>query len=49
VGRSVDPGIEAAFWARLASLPANLQVVVLDNKEPPLEVASSLKHEPFAG
>ncbi|MFC7396084.1 hypothetical protein ACFQU1_02600 [Chelatococcus sp. GCM10030263] len=45
----IDPGIETAFWASLASLPADLQVVVLHNKEPPPEVASGLKYEWFAG
>ncbi|UPK27648.1 hypothetical protein [Bradyrhizobium sp. 195] len=45
----IDPGIETAFWASLASLPPGLQVVVVDNKEPPPELASGLKYEWFGG
>lgn len=45
----IDPGIETAFWASLAALPPDLQVVVLDNKEPPPEIAGALTYEWFAG
>jgi hypothetical protein len=45
----IDPGIEAAFWKSMAALPRDLQIVVLDNKEPPANVASGIKYERFAG
>jgi hypothetical protein len=46
---AIDPGVEAAFWQSLAVLPPEFQIVVLDNKEPPANVASAIKYERFAG
>lgn len=45
----IDPGIEKAFWKSVAQLPAALQIVVLENKEPPAEVLPSLTYTLFAG
>jgi hypothetical protein len=46
---SIDPGVEAAFWQSLAVLTPDFQIVVLDNKEPPANVVSTIKYERFAG
>lgn len=45
----IDPGIESAFWKSLAQVPAELQIVVLENKEPPAEVLPGLTYTLFAG
>jgi hypothetical protein len=45
----IDPGIENAFWKSLAQLPAALQIVVLENKEPPPEVVLGLAYTLFGG
>jgi hypothetical protein len=45
----IDPGIENAFWKSLAQVPAELQIVVLENKEPPAEVLPGLTYTLFAG
>jgi hypothetical protein len=45
----IDPGIESAFWKSLAQVPAALQIVVLENKEPPPEVVPSITYTLFAG
>jgi hypothetical protein len=46
---SIDPSIEAAFWVSIEKLKADLQIVVLDNKEPPPHVASAISYTWFAG
>jgi hypothetical protein len=46
---SIDPSIEAAFWVSIEKLKADLQIVVLDNKEPPPHVASATAYTWFAG
>lgn len=46
---AIDPGIEAAFWQSLVVLPQDLQIIVLDNKEPPASVKQAIKYEWFAG
>jgi hypothetical protein len=46
---SIDPSIEAAFWVSIEKLNADLQIVVLDNKEPPPHVASAISYTWFAG
>ncbi|WP_233244666.1 hypothetical protein, partial [Caulobacter sp. HMWF009] len=45
----VDAGIEAAFWASLPSIGNGGQVIIIENKEPPPEVALALHYEKFAG
>jgi hypothetical protein len=49
VDESIDPSIEAAFWVSIEKLQANLQIVVLDNKEPPPNVAGAISYTWFAG
>jgi hypothetical protein len=45
----IDPGVENAFWNSLAQVPAPLQIVVLENKEPPAGVLPALTYTLFAG
>jgi hypothetical protein len=45
----IDPRIEAAFWNSLRELKPDLQIVVLDNKEPPPDVAAAISYTWFAG
>jgi hypothetical protein len=46
---TIDPSIEAAFWVSIGKLKADLQIVVLDNKEPPPHVAGAISFTWFAG
>lgn len=46
---AVDPTIENHFWASLTSVPKTVQIVVIDNKEPPQAVATSVAYTFFAG
>jgi hypothetical protein len=46
---SIDPSIEAAFWVSIEKLKADLQIIILDNKEPPPHVASAISYTWFAG
>jgi hypothetical protein len=45
----IDPTIENGFWVSLTKLPKEIQVIVLDNKEPPGTVANSIAYQYFAG
>lgn len=45
----VDAGIEAAFWDSLRNMNAGIQIIVIENKEPPSVVASAVHYEWFAG
>ncbi|WP_417490205.1 hypothetical protein [Maricaulis sp.] len=45
----IDAGMEAAFWRSLTKLSLDIQVIVIENKEPPPEVAACLHYEWFAG
>lgn len=45
----VDPGMESGFWRSLTSFNTNLQLIVLENKEPPKDVAAAVHYEWFAG
>jgi hypothetical protein len=47
--QQIDPGIESAFWNSIAQVPAALQIVVLENKEPPAGVMADLAYTLFAG
>lgn len=46
---AVSQGVEAAFWESLTSISSDVQVVIVENKEPPSDVASSVHYEWFAG
>lgn len=45
----VSPGIEQAFWKSLTTLEAGLQVIIIENKEPPGDVADLTHYQWFAG
>lgn len=46
---SVSQGVEAAFWKSLISISSDVQVVIVENKEPPADVARDVHYEWFAG
>lgn len=46
---AVSQGVEAAFWDSLTSISSDIQVVIVENKEPPPDVASAVHYEWFAG
>jgi hypothetical protein len=45
----VDPGIEASFWESLTRLDDEIQVIIVENKEPPQDVAERVHYQWFAG
>jgi hypothetical protein len=45
----VGINVEAAFWASLKEVNKNIQIIVIENKEPPEDVAASVHYERFAG
>jgi hypothetical protein len=45
----IDPTIENGFWVSLKELSNDIQIVVLDNKEPPSAIASTIDYTYFAG
>lgn len=45
----VDQGIEAAFWKSMTSVDPALQIIIVENKEPPTAVADAVKYHWFAG
>ncbi|WP_215824905.1 hypothetical protein [Xanthomonas sp. MLO165] len=45
----VDPGIEASFWESLTRLDYGIQVIIVENKEPPQDVAEKVHYQWFAG
>ncbi|MFJ2991237.1 hypothetical protein [Pandoraea sp. NPDC087047] len=45
----IDAGIEAAFWDSLAKTTKDVQVIVIENKEPPSEIAEEVHYQWFAG
>ncbi|MCL6336523.1 hypothetical protein EXT66_21930 [Pectobacterium carotovorum subsp. carotovorum] len=45
----VSAGVEAGFWHSLSQLPKTVQVIVIENKEPPTSVTSEVHYEWFAG
>ncbi|MET4363682.1 hypothetical protein ABIB06_004277 [Bradyrhizobium sp. LB8.2] len=45
----IDPGMESGFWRSLTGFNTNLQLIILENKEPPKDVAASVHYEWFAG
>lgn len=45
----IDPGLESGFWASIPATPPALQVIVIENKEPPAAVQAAAHYEWFAG
>jgi hypothetical protein len=45
----LDPTIEQSFWTSLLSVANSMQIIVIDNKEPPPAVSNSLAYTYFAG
>lgn len=48
-GSTVDPGVEARFWSSLTRIPPEVQVIIIENKPPPEEVAAAVNFTWFAG
>lgn len=46
---AVSQGVEAAFWESLTTISSAVQVVIVENKEPPSSVASAVHYEWFGG
>ncbi|HHA0034397.1 TPA: hypothetical protein ACOEXB_001058 [Yersinia enterocolitica] len=46
---AVSASIETGFWASLKELSTEVQVIVIENKEPSSEVATAVHYEWFAG
>jgi len=45
----IDAGVEAGFWHSLTRVPKDVQIIVIENKEPPTSVAEEVHYEWFAG
>lgn len=45
----IDLGVEAAFWEALKRVPQGIQIIIVENKEPPTDVATAVHYEWFAG
>ncbi|MBB6580161.1 hypothetical protein [Ralstonia solanacearum] len=45
----IDAGVEAGFWHSLTSVPKDVQIIVIENKEPPTSVGDEVHYEWFAG
>ncbi len=45
----IDLDVEAAFWDALKRVPEGIQIIIVENKEPPDEVATAVHYEWFAG
>lgn len=46
---TVSSGVEAAFWVSLTKTVKDVQVIIVENKEPPASVAAAVHYEWFAG
>ncbi|MCO6389403.1 hypothetical protein GTK01_20750 [Aliihoeflea sp. 40Bstr573] len=46
---TVSTGVEAAFWVSLTKTAQDVQVIIVENKEPPASVAAAIHYEWFAG
>ncbi|WP_420132739.1 hypothetical protein [Rhodopseudomonas sp.] len=46
---TVSQSVEVAFWESLKSISGDVQVVIVENKEPPSDVAHTVHYEWFAG
>lgn len=47
--QKIKQNIEPLFWESIANTLPDLQIIVLDNKEPPEELAQKLNLQLFAG
>lgn len=45
----ISAGVEAAFWNSLKTISKDIQVIVIENKEPSADVKNSIHYEWFAG
>ncbi|MDA5543836.1 hypothetical protein PGS62_07735 [Yersinia rochesterensis] len=45
----ISAGVETGFWHSLAQLPETLQVIIIENKEPPTSIMTKVHYEWFAG
>ncbi|MFB0488648.1 hypothetical protein ABIE45_001234 [Methylobacterium sp. OAE515] len=45
----ISLGVEAAFWDALKRVPPGIQIIIVENKEPPADVAEAVHYEWFAG
>lgn len=45
----ITPGIEPSFWKSLSEIDPSIQIIILDNKEPPLDLFTALNVQLFAG
>ena len=45
----VDKGLESGFWSSLATVSSKIQIIVIENKEPPAAIAETVHYEWFAG
>ncbi|MFT4097951.1 MAG: hypothetical protein QM651_12590 [Rhodoblastus sp.] len=45
----IAASLETAFWESLKTVDASIQVIVIENKEPPQDVADEVRYEWFAG
>ncbi len=46
---TVSPGVETAFWEALTKIAKDIQLIIVENKEPPANVAAAVHYEWFAG
>lgn len=47
--KPVSSGVEAAFWEALTKITNDVQIIIVENKEPPATVAAAVHYEWFAG
>ena len=47
--KPISTGVEAAFWESLTKIAKDMQVIIVENKEPPSNVAAAVHYEWFAG
>lgn len=45
----ISAGIEPSFWKSVSEIDPSIQIIVLDNKEPPANLAAALNVQLFAG
>ena len=45
----INSEIEAAFWESLRTVKSGIQIIVIENKEPPQDIAYAVHYEKFAG
>jgi hypothetical protein len=46
---AISHGVEVALWESLTSISSDIQVIIIENKEPPPDIASAVHYEWFAG